>query len=93
MELKNREMCDGELAKYRKDCLSNCNSKNSLNIRFENQEGCVGIRIYYAKTQDDKMSLVLTGVKNNGDDMYDGELAEHGPLCPPLCSSSNPLNS
>ena len=66
--------------------------KKSLQTILD-QEGCVGIRIYFAKTEGEEVSLVLTGVKNNGDDMYDGELAEYSTPCPPYCSSNNPLNS
>lgn len=65
--------------------------KNSLQSIL-NQEDCAGIRMYFALTEDNKISLVLTGVKDNGNDIYDGQLAEHGADCPPYCSSPNPLN-
>lgn len=57
------------------------------------QEECVGIRIYYAQTDDGTKQLVITGVKADGDDMYEGKLADRSYLCPPDCSSLNPLNS
>lgn len=58
-----------------------------------NQDDCVGIRFYFAEKEDGKLTLVLTGIKASGNDIYDGELAEHGGGCPPDCSSFNPLNS
>jgi len=57
------------------------------------QENCIGIRMYYAKNENGELTLVLVGVKDNGDDIYDGELAEWGANCPPNCGASNPLNS
>jgi len=57
------------------------------------QEKCTGIRMYYAKQDDGKSTLVLVGIKENGDDIYDGELAEWSGNCPPNCGASNPLNS
>ena len=57
------------------------------------QENCIGIRMYYAKKEDGESTLMLVGFKENGDDIYDGELAEWSGNCPPNCSSSNPLNS
>jgi len=58
-----------------------------------NQEKCIGIRMYYAKSEKGEPALVLVGLTDDGDDIYDGELAEWGGNCPPNCSASNPLNS
>jgi hypothetical protein len=57
------------------------------------QEGCIGIRIYNGLTESREQCFVLSGVNSNGDDLYDGELAEYGTGCPPHCGQSNPLNS
>ncbi|MCP4582530.1 MAG: hypothetical protein GY839_13055 [candidate division Zixibacteria bacterium] len=57
------------------------------------QEKCVGIRMYYAKNENGDPALVLTGLKANEDDIYEGELAEYGADCPPRCSTPNDLNS
>jgi hypothetical protein len=57
------------------------------------QPGCVGIRIYYAQDGAGDKKLVLTGVDAAENDLYTGELAEHGTPCPPTCGSVNPLNS
>lgn len=57
------------------------------------QEGCVGIRMYYALTDAGQKQLVITGVDSSGNDMYNGILADRGLVCPSYCSVSNPLNS
>lgn len=56
------------------------------------QDNCVGIRYYYAINETGKKVLVLTGVNSNGDDLYEGILAEFSSGCPEYCSSPNPLN-
>ena len=57
------------------------------------QPGCVALRYYHA--QDDKGNpvIVLVGVDDKGDDMTEGVLLEFGWWCPPICGSSNILNS
>ena len=55
------------------------------------QDGCVGLRMYYAQNADDALCLVLVGTDKNGDDLYKGELMEWGAPCPPDCPSPNPL--
>jgi hypothetical protein len=67
------------------------NKKTLLDIL--NQEKCLGIRMYYAKKENGESTLVLVGFEENGDDIYDGELAEWAGNCPPNCGASNPLNS
>ena len=57
------------------------------------QTDCIGIRSYYAQNDNGEMTLVLVGVKSNGDDLYQGQIMEFGAACPPFCGSSNPLNS
>ena len=67
-------------------------SKSALKIILE-QGGCAGVRMYYARDADKKLTLVLAGIKASGDDLYEGRLAEMAQLCPPFCSPRNPLNS
>jgi hypothetical protein len=50
------------------------------------QQGCVGLRIYYGIFNDSRQTFVLCGVKANGDDITSGELAEVSIPCPPYCS-------
>jgi len=57
------------------------------------QAEVVGIRYYYGKNDDGRPVIVLCGVDANGDDLYQGELAEASQPCPPYCSEENPLNS
>lgn len=57
------------------------------------QAGCVGIRMYYAITDQGVKQLVLVGVDANGNDLYNGLLADRSYNCPPVCGVSNPLNS
>lgn len=57
------------------------------------QTDCVGIRIYYALNDSGDKQLVITGVKANEDDLYNGMLAERSITCPQICGANNPLNS
>ena len=57
------------------------------------QDGCVGIRIYYALTSGGQKQLVLVGVDANQDDMTDGVLGDKSYLCPSICGATNSLNS
>lgn len=55
------------------------------------QEECVGIRIYNAKSASNSLNYVLVGVNSSGEDLEDGELAEHGLGCPPYCAPDSNL--
>ena len=57
------------------------------------QQDCIGIRVYYGIDSDMKKRLVIVGVNDEGNDLYNGNLMEVGGICPPNCSASNPLNS
>lgn len=56
-----------------------------------NQQGCVGIRVYNAKAASGTFNYVIVGVNSNGEDMEDGNLAEHGAGCPPFCAPDSKL--
>ena len=58
-----------------------------------NQDGCMGVRMYYAIDDDGKKNLVLVGAKENEDDMENGIIVDKCFLCPPRCPSRNELNS
>ena len=58
-----------------------------------NQTNCVGIRHYYALDDSGNKQIIATGVDANGNDLYNGLLAERSLTCPLDCSSNNPLNS
>jgi hypothetical protein len=66
--------------------------KNAI-LDILNQSGCVGLRIYYGQSDDDKSRFVLTGVNSDEDDLYEGHLAEISIDCPPHCPKANPLTS
>jgi hypothetical protein len=57
------------------------------------QKDCIGIRYYYAKTEDGTPTLVLVGVDSNGNDMVDGAIMERIHPCPPFCDSTTQLQS
>ncbi len=56
------------------------------------QENCVGVRIYYAETDDGKPELVFVGVTENGEDLTNGLILERVWPCPPYCWSDSELN-
>ena len=55
------------------------------------QEGCIGIRYYYAKTDEGTQTIVFVGVNSRNEDMTAGILAEDGIPCPPFCAPESPL--
>jgi hypothetical protein len=55
------------------------------------QEDCVGIRVYNAKSATGSFNYVVVGVDSTGEDLEDGELAEHGQGCPPYCPEHSKL--
>ena len=57
------------------------------------QDGCTGIRAYYAQTPEGQMTLVMVGVDQFGHDIDDGELAEQTFPCPPFCPMDSALDS
>jgi hypothetical protein len=56
------------------------------------QPGCVGVRAYPAENEDGLDTIVIVGVDEQGNDMYEGELAQDVFTCPDFCSDVNPLN-
>lgn len=56
------------------------------------QEGCMGIRIYYGQDENGNNQLVLVGADSDENDMLD-LVADTSVPCPNLCSSPNALNS
>lgn len=57
------------------------------------QTDCVGIRIYYGIDDEGNKELILVGVDENEDDLYEGKIGDKMKPCPSYCGSSNPLNS
>lgn len=52
------------------------------------QEGCVGIRVYYALDENGKKQLIIVGADANENDIYKGVIAERSIWCPPVCDKS-----
>jgi hypothetical protein len=57
------------------------------------QPGCAGVRIYFARKEDGKDTVVMTGVDADGRDMTSGVLMEEIIPCPPFCGDGSALNS
>ncbi|WP_439881839.1 hypothetical protein ACSX1A_01510 [Pontibacter sp. MBLB2868] len=55
------------------------------------QEGCMGIRIYYARDEEGRKKLVLIGADAAGNDMEDGVVADWSKICHPDCTTSGKL--
>ena len=60
--------------------------------RILGQEGCTGIRMYYAMHPDGMPTIVMVGVDVQGNDLDQGELAEYVFPCPPMCPMSSSLD-
>jgi len=56
------------------------------------QDGSMGIRIYFGQDEDGNKQLVLVGADSDENDMLD-LVADTSVPCPNLCSSPNALNS
>lgn len=82
-------------AKYRHDnpneTLAHFFGKDIL-IELLDQEGCVGIRIYYGLDEDNNKQLVIVGVDSDQNDIT-RLVADMSYPCPNACSTPNPLNS
>jgi len=56
-----------------------------------NQQGCSGMRIYFALDSNNKLKAVLVGVNSDGQDLTNGLILDRGDDCPPFCSINSPL--
>ena len=65
--------------------------KNKLQ-KILDQDGCMGVRIYYGLDNGVK-NLVFVGADANENDMVDGVILEKTLPCPPRCPDKNKLNS
>lgn len=59
--------------------------------RMLDQTDCVGIRYYYGLDADNAQLLVLVGATEDGEDLYNQELAEVSVPCPSICDNTSPL--
>jgi hypothetical protein len=56
--------------------------------RLLEQEGCVGMRIYYALNEEGEQQLLLIGADVDGNDLPESEVLDFAHVCPPYCDSS-----
>lgn len=73
------------------DTISHFFGKNIIQHILD-QEGCMGIRIYYALDENGKKQLIIVGADAKENDIYEGIIAERSFLCPPYCPSGSPLS-
>jgi len=67
----------------------------SIIRKILNQEGTKGLRLYMGidtESGTNQLQLVAVGVNKKGNDQVDGLLADRSFVCPPHCSTPNPLN-
>ena len=84
------------IARYQKANPGKIHASAFTRVAFERilaQEGCCGIRSYYAQKEDGTITLVMVGVDQVGNDMDDGELAEEAWPCPPICPNYSAMDS
>lgn len=55
------------------------------------QPECVGIRTYFALNEQGKLTVVVVGIDNNGDDLTNGVLLNKAYGCPAECPTNSPL--
>ena len=55
------------------------------------QEGCVGIRCYYALDERGVQQMIMVGADKDENDLYNGVIAEIAAPCPPYCGVNSPL--
>jgi hypothetical protein len=55
------------------------------------QEGCMGIRMYYARDERGQKQLVLVGADAEGNDI-ESMVVDGSKICPPDCSTGGELN-
>ena len=56
------------------------------------QDGCMGLRIYYALDEKGDKQLIIFGADKDENDLYNGIIAEKAIKCPPDCPKGSPLN-
>jgi hypothetical protein len=55
------------------------------------QNGCVGLRIYYGSKSNGTPAMIIVGVDGNNADISMGLLSENGFPCPPLCDTARSI--
>jgi hypothetical protein len=55
------------------------------------QDGCMGIRVYYGINDEGNQCLILVGTDGSENDIEEGYIAERGTICPPYCGGGGSL--
>lgn len=55
------------------------------------QEGCMGIRMYYGIDEEGQKQLILVGADADGNDLEE-MVVDHSSICPPDCATTGRLN-
>lgn len=56
-----------------------------------NQPNCNDFRIYMGLTDNNKITLILVGLDESGNDLTNGVILDDLGGCPPFCSINSPL--
>ncbi|MHC2990728.1 hypothetical protein OB13_03725 [Pontibacter sp. HJ8] len=56
------------------------------------QDGCMGIKIYYALNDEGKQQVLLVSTDADGNNMEDGLILDKSASCPPDCSGTGDLD-
>ena len=59
--------------------------------RILDQDGCVGIRCYYALDEKGVQQMIMVGADKDENDLYNGIIAEVSKPCPTYCPTGSPL--
>ena len=84
------------ISRYKRAHPGNISASAFTRVAFDRilaQDGCCGIRAYYAQKPNGQITLVMVGVDAYGNDMDEGELAEEAYPCPPFCPIDSALDS
>ena len=57
------------------------------------QEGCMGIRLFYALDDDSQKQLVMVGADADANNQEEGVIVDRGFPCPDQCGTTDALNS
>ncbi len=57
------------------------------------QEGCMGIRLFYALDDDSQKQLIIVGADAEANNQVDGIIADRNAPCPDQCGQADALNS
>jgi hypothetical protein len=68
-----------------------CMMDNNAYQQVMTQPGCAGVRTYFALDDFDKLTIVVVGVDNQGNDLTSGVILERAQCCPSICSINSAL--